>query len=366
MKRRDFVGYVGLGAAALLLGRACLPEDTTDVRRRLLRSWTEELAIGEYQALVSAAQSLTERAGELAEDPTDERLQAAKQAWRNARGPLKRAELFGFGPYLEEPQRYGPKLDFWPVRPEAVELVLSGSDALDAAGTLALGAPSKGFPAMEYLLWAPGAVVADFGGRRGEYLKALAGELVRVAERLLEAWKTGFALEVSEAGLDHVELFPTLPAALGGVIQQAAVLIEMIRGDKLGKPLGDAAGGVPQPDKCESQYSGDAMQDILHNLDGVRGLLFGRAADDTQAEVLGLNAYLTRLKPELATRVRTKFDAAVASCLEVRLPLTEAVERSPALVRSAADALGELQRLIEVDVLGALAVSVGFSGNDGD
>ncbi|MCA9645570.1 MAG: hypothetical protein KC492_32995, partial [Myxococcales bacterium] len=215
---------------------------------------------------------------------------------------------------------------------------------------------------------APGVVLADFAGRRGDYLKALAGELVRVAEQLLDAWRAGFAVEISEAGLDHVELFPTLPAALGAMVQKAAVLVEMIRGDKLGKPLGDAAGGVAQPDKCESQYSGDGMQDILHNLDGVSGLLFGQPSDEATArpEVLGLSTYLTRLKPELAGRVRATFDAAVAACLNVEQPLTHAIEHAPSGVRSAADALGDLQRVIEVDVLGALSVSVGFSGNDGD
>ncbi|MCA9627607.1 MAG: hypothetical protein KC766_08080, partial [Myxococcales bacterium] len=144
MRRRDFVGCVGVGAAALVLGRACLPEDTVDVRRRLLRSWTSELAIGDYQQLVSASRALGARAGELRDEGGDAELTAARQAWNVARAPLKRAELFGFGPYLEEPERFGPKLDFWPVRPDAIQAVLAGTGVLNALSARSLGAPAKG------------------------------------------------------------------------------------------------------------------------------------------------------------------------------------------------------------------------------
>ncbi|MCA9633737.1 MAG: hypothetical protein KC766_39065, partial [Myxococcales bacterium] len=194
------------------------------------------------------------------------------------------------------------------------------------------------------------------------YVVALAAELERVAQALLDAWSAGFAESISEAGESDDELYPTLPAALGAMVQQAAVLIELIRGDKLAKPLGDSAGGVPQPEKAESQFSQRGMQDILDNLDGVRMLLFGAESP----EVLGLSRYLERLKPQLSSRLRVRFEAATAACAEVRLPLTEAVVRAPELLRSAEKALGDLQRMIQVDVLGALSVSVGFSGNDGD
>lgn len=362
MKRRDFVGCVGLGAAALVLGRACLPEDTVDVRRRLLRSWTSELAVGEYRQLVSASEELGDRASELRQGGSDDQLIAVREAWDAARAPLKRAELFGFGPYLEEPERYGPKLDFWPVRPDAIEAVLGGEGALNSTSVQSLGASTKGLPALEYLLWAPGVAAQDFmGTRRGDYVVALAAELGRVGELLIESWTTGFAERISEAGDTHVDLFPTLPAALGAVLNQVAALVELVRIDKLGRPLGDNAGGVPQPEKAESRYSERSTRDILDNLTGIGSLLFGRADPD----VLGLSRYLSRLKPGLEARVRTTFDTAKSACEAIELPLTQAIVDAPSEVRGASDALGALQRIIQVDVLGSLSVSVSFA-NDGD
>lgn len=375
LRRREFTASLGLGLAALWAplvasglglasGVSCLPEDQLDVRRRLLRSWTQQLAVAEYQAAADASVELKRRAEALRADPSPAALEAARAAWQLSRAPIKRAELFAFGPYLEEPERYGPQLDFWPLRPAVIDSVLSGSSRLSAAAVAALGAPARGLPAIEYLLWAPGVDAERFRTetRRADYLVALAADLGRVCAALVDAWQGHFAEQISEAGELSSALYPSLLAAFGDVVNRAGVLIEHIRGDKLGKPLGEASGGVAQPAKAESQYSGRSVQDILDNLEGVRRMFFGAE----QPEVIGLERYLSRLKPELVPRVREGLAACVTALGQVSSPLTAAVIDDPSAVRDAERALGELQRLIQADVLGALSVSVGFSGNDGD
>ena len=34
-------------------------------------------------------------------------------------------EILKFGPYIEEPYRLGPKIDFWPVRPHTIDEMLN-------------------------------------------------------------------------------------------------------------------------------------------------------------------------------------------------------------------------------------------------
>lgn len=375
LRRREFTAGLGLGLATLCAplvasglgfssGVACLPDDQTDVRRRLLRSWTTELAVAEYQAAADASVELRLKAELLRASPSAAALEAVRAAWHLSRAPIKRAELFAFGPYLEEPQRYGPQLDFWPVRPASIDAVLSGSGSLSASAVAALGAPARGLPALEYLLWGPGVAADSFLAepRRAEYVEALAGDLRRVCEALVTAWQGHFAEQVSEAGELPSALYPSLPAAFGDVVNRAGVLIEHIRGDKLGRPLGDQSGGVAQPAKAESQYSQRAVQDMLDNLEGVRRMFFGSA----EPEVVGLERYLQRLKPELVPRLRDRLASCVAAFGQIAAPFSEALMSEASVVREAERELGELQRLIQADVLGALSVSVGFSGNDGD
>jgi predicted lipoprotein len=64
--------------------------------------------------------------------------------------------------------------------------------------------------------------------------------------------------------------------------------------------------------------------------------------------------------------MRGELDASYTALDAVPEPLTEAIATSRAAVQAAIDQLGVLQRAIQVDVINALSLSVGFNDNDGD
>lgn len=344
----------GLGAAA------CGPEPVPDRRRELLSSWTSDFLLARYAQFAAKLAALSSASRVLEDAPDDEDLARVQVAWRAARQPWKETEVFKFGPVVDQPLRYGSRIDFWPARPEAVDSVLAETDVIDLD---TLGAAAKGLPAVEYLLFAPGAL-DQFreNARRYDYLKLLLEDLIVQAQALAAAWDPeggDYRSELVEAGRGS-STYETLSLALSEVVNRMGFTIENIRADKLG--AGIAPDGTPQPERLESRFSGRSIADIRDNLRGIETLFFG----DPAARVLALDDYLVHRGFHLAGRMRTELESSHAALERVDLPLSAAIEDEQPLVREAIDRLGSLQRLIQVDVIGALSLNVRFNDNDGD
>jgi predicted lipoprotein len=318
-----------------------------------------------YEEFEHHALGLDDRVRELCLDPDDERLDLARTAWWDARAPLKQAEVFAFGPYQDQPFRLGPKIDFWPARADTIDEVLAGAEPLDEETVSRFGAPARGLPAIEYLLHPPGG---DFLGeltlspRRCDYLTALARDLAVNASALRLAWDPDghdYLGELREAGRTS-NSFATLDMAVGEVVNRLGFTLENMRSDKLGKPLG--SGGVPAPDAAESRFSGRSLEDLRDNLEGIR-LVYSGTAD---AGGVGLGSYLESRGHEFDTLFDARLAEARRAIDAIEPPLTEAVSEDPRSVERAIGALAELGRLIQVDLINALALTGGFNDNDGD
>lgn len=347
----------------LLVLAACGPTPIADARQDLLVSWGDWL-LDRYAASAAAADALGVAVADLCAAPDAARLETARAAWHDARRPWKQAEVFAFGPYSEEPLRLGPKADFWPARPDAVREVLAGEGPIVPA---ALGAQQKGFAAIELLLWDP--EVADLPRalatepRRCLYLAALVPDLAARVRELAAVWSPSggdFLGELTEAG-ERDTMYESLHMAFGEVVNRVGYLVENVRNDKLARPAGLVSAGGVQPDKLESPFSGRALDDVRDNLDGVQRLLLGDGDD------LGLDGYLRGRGRFLRPLVADRLAAARAALddLEAAGPITMAIADTPR-VEALIARLGELQRAIQVDVLSALSLTVGFNDNDGD
>ena len=150
--------------------------------------------------------------------------------------------------------------------------------------------------------------------------------------------------------------------ALSEVVNRMGFTIEIIRADKLGVPLGTTSGGTPQPDKAESQSSGRSLEDLRDNLRGLERLYYG----DEPTGQIGLDFYLRFRGHEFGALMRAELDASQAALDAIPGPLTTAITAAPASVNQAIETLGALQRFIQVDVINALALTLGFNDNDGD
>ena len=347
----------------LALAAACGSGAQDDPRLALLQSWGDKIILPGYRDFEARAALLRDVAIALCAAPSLANLENAQATWSEARAPWKELEILAFGPHNDEPLRLGPKIDFWPVRPEGIDEVLADTAPIDGES---LGAAAKGFPVIEYLLYQPQTdVVADMmaAPRRCEYLEAIAEDLFVRATQLREAWdpdQGNYLGQLVNAGED-AGMFEDRNAAVSEIVNRMAFAVEDIRSDKLGTPLGTTSGGSPQPDKAESQFSGRSLDDIRDNLRGIERFYFGDGDD----EASGLDFY-TPGDQGFAQIVSEQLAAARALIDDIGMPLALAVVQQPDKVQALIDQLVDLQRVIQVDLMNALGLTPRFNDNDGD
>jgi len=244
---------------------------------------------------------------------------------------------------------------------------LAADTPLDADGLAVLGAPAKGFTALEYLLFEPDVDLIDaFASvpRRGEYAVALAADLGAQARALAEAWDPNggnFLGQLVDGGRGSTR-YATLNAALGEVVNRIGYALENDRLEKLGRPLGDSADGTPQPELVESPWSGRSLEDLRDNLHGIELLFRGEPSLGLQS----LDDYLHFRGRNLSAGFSQRFGACQAALDAILVPLATAVVDAATDVQKLSDALAALQRFFQVDVASALSLSLGFNDNDGD
>lgn len=354
------------GAGLLLVAVGCAGQGAPDTRRELLATWATEAIIPQYATFAQQAETLSSELNQVCQNPTPESRQSARAAWSAARETWKEAEVYAFGPYSRPEFRIGPKIDSWPARDDDVEELIAGDMPVDPESVASLGVWHKGLPVIEYLLYprTDSEPLALSEPRRCEYLASLGTELVARAHEIHAAWSpegADFAAQLSEAGRTSTA-FRSLKDAFSEMVNRMGFTIENIRRDKLGRPLGEASGGTPAPDSAESRFSGRSLADIQDNLDGIELLYYG----DASRNIPGLSRYLSERGRNFDASMRTALDESRARLDAVGMPLTEAVESAPSAVVLASEQLGELQSLIQVDIIGALGLTLNFNDNDGD
>ncbi len=353
------------GCAALLGGsptaelREILGEETEGV---ILPTWTE---------LVTRSQELPDALASLCDHPDSGTLEEARSGWRQARSPWKEGEAFAFGP--ADDLSIIPAVDFWPLRADNVEAVLSGSDPVDAAAVAAMGVTTKGFPVLEYLLWRQdgddSTLLAGFTGegaeRRCQYLISLGEDLAANAQALMDAWDPeagAYATELSAAGQGST-LFPTVKDAMDTIITHQVAVLEILSETRLGKPLGVNNDGTPQPETVEASLSGNAVEDLLESLAGLLSLYTG----DWKGNVgRGMDEFVYDANPAADETLKEQFTNAREAIAAIPSPLQNAVLDDPDSVRAAYDSLLALLSTFSVDLAGVVGGTVSFTGNDGD
>ena len=218
----------------------------------------------------------------VASDPTQVTLDAARAAWRAARVPWKNSETFGFGPAMD--LRLVVAIDQSPIDPLKVDEEINGTAALSSAYVEQLGANRKGFHALEYLLFRAqddAAVLPLFTSdttavRRRELLKAYSDNFVVQIAALRDAWLMagGHRDLMLNAGADN-PTYGTVKSVIDTLVNESVFVSEFLIKTRLGKPMGTATGGVPQPALEESGPSDNSIADLRGSVESVRNMYLG-------------------------------------------------------------------------------------------
>ncbi len=353
-----------LSILALSMCSGCFAEEQYDSRRALIEAWGKDIIIPTYNEFESRALILRNLTIDLCKEPSEKTLRRAQIAWWNARSPWKQMEIFAFGPFINEPWRIGPRIDSWPVRVSRIEQVLQNEDAISIDG---LGTFQKGFPAIEYLLYPSKIDIVDtFSAdqQRCAYLLVAVIDLERGAKEMRRAWDPNyddFISELTDAGAGSTT-FTSLNAAVEEVVNRMAFTVDNIRSEKLGRPLGFPPTGNPQPTKVESQFSGRSLEDIRDNLLGIENIYFGLSSTSS----MSLDDLIHSRGIDLGTKMNEHLTKSRSALDNIQIPLTQSIVDSPGDVVRLSDRLRDLQRFIQIDIIGALSLASTFNNSDGD
>ena len=309
------------------------------------------------------------------------RLDAARLGWRATAVSWDRLTAVAIGPLIE--RRSQRQIDFSPTRPvliaAAVDLAATAATPTpaDASAMETIGAPAKGLPALEWLLWKQPRLAASPACR---YAVQVAADIDREARALALAYRQA----ADEPWDDETAAL----AAMSEIVNQWVGGVERLRFTQMEKPLrkadaaapGTALAGVPSaPPSYPRATSGGSAASWAAQWQSLRAVgLF----DNSQraAVVPPPGTALVPLETYLRGKGRNSVaDALVAAGMQVdaavkqltaptrAAPLPSAV-RAPyaARVMAASTELAALKRLAEAQLAPALQVSLEFTSADGD
>jgi len=361
-----------------LAAAACAPVPLGDgPRRQAVRALTEQVIQPTLDDATARAALLAAAARALADAPSQATLDAAQEAWRTARAPWKACDAFGFGPATDA--RLAAAIDQLPVEPAKIEAEIAGTAELTVDYIDTIGADRKGFHAVEHVVFGAGddaAVLASLttdasAGRRRALVAALAGNLERKVRELGSAWAPdggGYAETVATPGAANAT-YPTIKSVLDAFANRSVFLAELVADARIGKPLGLATGGAPQPALEESGPSDNSLADMAATVRGIRAIYTGaRDADATATAPAGggIGGIVAAQRPATDREARDLFERALAAIEAVPRPFRAAIVEHPAEAQAAYDAVKELEQLLATEVLAALGATLSFNGNDGD
>jgi predicted lipoprotein len=338
-------------------------------RRRMLADVARIVIVPTYQSLAAAAEVLQAAAVQLDATPDAAALASLQSAWRRARSSWKQSEAFAIGP--AKTLRMVARIDWSPVRSDNIEDEIAGTNELTAAYVRELGASSKGFLAIEYLVFDPAggdaAVLQSLAAdpRRRRFVRVLAENLRDEAVTLRDTWAPGagdFAAELGNAGAGSTA-YPTVKSAVDELVNQVIFLSEDVADTQLLAVLGTRTGGTPRPEALDAHRSENGLADLLDNLAGIQAIYF-----DAYGGVQGtsLSDIVERVSPTTDGVLAVAIRRALETASRIPQPLELAASTDRELVEHAQVRAKNLMARLEIDLISALGATLRFNPSDGD
>jgi putative iron-regulated protein len=338
-----------LGCALLVLGTACGdndPETTPDharIRSEAIETYSK-IVHASYADSAAAAADLDDAIQAFVADPTEETLEAAREAWLDAREPYLQTEVYRFydGP-IDNPTD-GPEglINAWPLDEAYIDYV-AGDDMAGIVNDPSIDITEEeleslneqggeqniatGFHAVEFLLWGqdsdvdgPGNrpatdYVTDGSGtaanqeRRAEYLTLVSAMLKAHLDGLVVAWAPGADYRVE---LESIDTDIALTRILTGMITLSGF---ETGGERLRIPLDSGE----QEDE-HSCFSDNTHRDMVQDVQGVLNVYDGsyRRTNGDVVSGTGIRAVVRLVDADLATQIEERIGSS--------LDLAEALE----------------------------------------
>ncbi|WP_276090233.1 imelysin family protein [Pedobacter sp. JY14-1] len=216
----------------------------------------------------------------------------------------------------------------------------------------------QGFPALDYVLFAPDALSKfnDNGAaNRRKYVLDLIARMKTLTGNVITAWNTGYRTEFvsntrSDAG-----------SPIAFLINQFAYEMDQMKGPRIGWPYGKQSSGIQYPDKVEGYYSGISVALAVANLGNLKKMFTGNNSGK------GISGYLAALgKKALSDDVISQFDVTIGKLNAIPDPLSSALVSNKAEIDAAYREVQVLLTLLKTDVASSTGVRITYQDTDGD
>jgi putative iron-regulated protein len=326
----------------------------------VVNDFADKVVIPTYQWLETEATELTKAVDPLVANPSDDTLQAARDAWLAARNPWEQSEAFAFGP--AESLGYDGDLDDWPVNETDVTAILNSKDTFSPEYVARLQTTQKGFHTIELLLFGQDndKTAADFSPRELELLQNLTLAFQQTAVDLTTSWTTGvqgnppYREVLVSAGSASNPAYPTVNTAVEEIVQGMMGCLDEVANVKIGEPLKtkDSIG-------FESRFSHSSVTDFQNNLKSVQNAYLGTVPEaDTSGQ--SVSNLVAKTNPELDQKVKTELEAALEAVEAIPNPIETQVTDAAAAskMKSAQQAILTVFGTLERQVLPMMQTTI--------
>jgi predicted lipoprotein len=355
MKRNLFLAVIAL--------QALVAPAAAQSYEELNATLVDEVVVPAYERYAGAIGRLPASLEPLCARPDPERLEAARQVWREAMLAWQHAQPITFGPVAD--LGLAPQIEFWPDKHGTAgrqfSQAMASRDAslLDPAQLSGKSVGLTGLVSLERLLFDDAILDPKSRDYACAYALAVARHQERLAVTLAEAWAgpDGFRTVVTGAGNDvffsaydpAAALYRSLADTLDGAIQV-----------KLEPPMGDSIEAA-RGRRAENWRSDMALPSIAANLETARDLYATAGGFGDLFLALGGD-------PALDGQVRAGFDEALQTARDIPLPLALAIEDAAARdqVLQLVGQIKQLRELTRGPIAATLGLAIGFNATDGD
>jgi hypothetical protein len=372
MKKAFFIA-IAIGSSISFYACRKTPVDTTPIengfdKTAMLTYYADSTIMPGYATLVQRMDGLEAASDAFLANPSVAMQATLKDAYKAAYLQYEKVAAFQFGPaetaLLDLYVNFSGGLDY--SFTTAGELTGFSVDTATIEGNIISGNYnfatmsrssfySQGFPALGYLFFAQGAIekYSTNTSSRVAYTKAVITRLKTLVSTVAADWSSYRATFIANTQTN-------VGSPIGNMVNQLAYQMDLLKGPRIGWPLGKQSNGMVFATKCEAYYAGFSVALAIENLTALKKLYVGGVGK-------GLSGYIVALGNEsLNNDVLSQFDNALSKLQQIPDPMSAALIAQPQSVDAAYKEIQKLLTLLKTDIASATAVQITFMDNDGD
>lgn len=334
-------------SASLFFFSSCTDDKIIDNNnydlKPILSHLAENVITETYANLHTESLALVDAVTILQATPNATTLEAARQAWRNARKPWEQSEGFLFGPVST--QGIDPSIDSWPVNVVDLEAVLSSGATLTKLYVDGLEGTLKGFHTIEFLLWGENGTktIDAFTSREFEYLTAACLSLESNTLTLHQSWTISggnFQNEIAAAG-ENGSIYISQKSALQELINGMIGIADEVANGKIYDPFSQQDITLE-----ESRFSANSKTDFKDNIVSIQNLYEGKYL----FEGSGISTFIQTKDADLDIQIRATIQNSINLIEAIPGSFTDAIFDNPAAVEAAQNGVRILQQQLEAEI----------------